>query len=116
MELPFLALLSILGLLDHAPRAHCFTKIIAAMVLVPLGIELVPNAPSYFALRGLYLIPLYMLGAMGAESVISKVNGQVSPWRTGGGLAFAGAFISYLFLSQLGYALMMFGLPLLPPP
>jgi hypothetical protein len=116
MELPFVALLSVLGLLDHAPRTRCFTGIIAAMVLVPFAIELVPNAPSYYPLRGLYLIPLYMLAALGAESVIRRVNEQESSWKIRTGLAFAGAFAAYLFLSQLGYTLMMFGLPLLPLP
>jgi hypothetical protein len=116
MELPFVALLSILGLLDHAPQTRCFKKIIAAMVLVPFAIEVVPNAPSYFPLRGLYLIPLYMLAALGAESVIRRVNGQESLWRTPSGLAFAGTFTAYLFFSQLGYTLRMFGLPLLPLP
>jgi hypothetical protein len=116
MRLPFVALLSILGLLDHAPQTRCFTKIIAAMVLVPFAIELVSNAPSYFPLRGLYLTPLYVLAALGAENIICRVNGHVSPWKIRGGLAFAGMFGAYLFLSQLRYTLMMFGLPLLPSP
>jgi hypothetical protein len=116
MQLPFVALLSIFGLLDHAPQIRCFTRIIAAMVLVPLAIELVTNAPSYFPLRGLYLLPLYTLVALGAESVIRRVNGQESPWKIASCLAFAGTFTAYLFLSQLGYTLRMFGLPLLPLP
>ena len=116
IELPILALLSVLGLLDHAPQTRSFTRMIAAMVLVPFAIELVPNAPSYFPLRGLYLIPLYMLAALGAESVVRRVNGGESPWKIPAGLAFAGAFAAYLFVSQLGYTLMMFGLPLLPLP
>ena len=116
MELPILALLSVLGLLDHAPQTRSFTRMIAAMVLVPFAIELVPNAPSYFPLRGLYLIPLYMLAALGAESIVRRVNGRESPWKIPAGLAFAGAFAAYLFVSQLGYTLMMFGLPLLPLP
>jgi hypothetical protein len=116
VQLPFAALLSILGLLDHAPRTRSFTKIIAAMVLVPLAIEVVPNAPSYFSLRGLYLIPLYMLVALGAGSVIRRVNGRESAWKSPSGLAFAGAFTAYVFLSQLSYTLRMFGLPLLPLP
>jgi hypothetical protein len=115
-HLPFIALLSILGLLDHAPQTRSFTKIIAAMVLVPLAIELVPNAPSYFALRGLYLLPLYVLAALGAESVIRRVNGRESAWKSPSRLAFAAAFTAYLVLSQLGYTLRMFGLPLLPLP
>jgi hypothetical protein len=115
-HLPFIALLSILGLLDHASQTRSFTKIIAAMVLVPLAIELVPNAPSYFALRGLYLLPLYVLAALGAESVIRRVNGRESAWKSPSGLAFAAAFTAYLVLSQLGYTLRMFGLPLLPLP
>jgi hypothetical protein len=116
MELPFLALLSIFGLLDHAPQIRCFTRIIAAMVLVPLAIELVTNAPSYFPLRGLYLIPLSLLAALGAESIIRTVIGQEPPWKIASCLAFAGTFTAYLFLSQLGYTLRMFGLPLLPLP
>ena len=116
MQLPFVALLSIFGLLDHAPQIRCFTRIIAAMVLVSFALELVTNAPSYFPLRGLYLIPLYILAALGAESVIRRVNGQESPWKIASCLAFAGTFTAYLFLSQLGYTLRMFGLPLLPLP
>jgi hypothetical protein len=116
MELPFVTLLSIVGLLDHAPQTRYFTRVIAAMVLVPFAIELVPNAPSYFPLRGLYLIPLYMLAALGAESAIRRVNGQLSPWKIPSGLAFAGAFAAYVVLSQLGHTLRMFGLPLLPLP
>jgi hypothetical protein len=84
------------------------------MVLVPLAIELVPNAPSYFPLRGLYLIPLYMLGALGAESAIRRVNGGESVWKLRSTLAFT--FTAYVILSQLGYTLRMFGLPLLPLP
>jgi hypothetical protein len=116
MQLPFVVLLSILGLLDHAPQTRSFTKIIAAMVLLPLAIELVPNAPSYFALRGLYLIPLYVLAALGAESVIRRVNRQEFAWKVSSDMAYAGAFTAYVFLSQLGYLLRMFGLPLLPLP
>jgi len=114
MELPFVALLSIFGLLDHAPQMRSFTRIIAAMVLVPLAIELVTNVPSYFSLRGLYLIPLYILAALGAESFVRRVNGQESPWKIASCVAFAGTFAGYLFLSQLGYTLRLFGLPLLP--
>jgi hypothetical protein len=114
IELPFLAMLSVLGLLDPAPRTPCFTRITGAMVLVPLAIELVPNAPSYFPLRGLYLIPLYMLGALGAESAIRRVNGGESVWKLRSTLAFT--FTAYVILSQLGYTLRMFGLPLLPLP
>jgi hypothetical protein len=116
VQLPFAALLSILGLLDHAPRTRSFMKIIGAMVLVPLAIEVVPNAPSYFPLRGLYLIPLYVLVALGAGSVIRRVNGRESAWKSPSALAFAGAFTAYVLLSQLGYTLRMFGLPLLPLP
>jgi len=116
MGLPFVTLLSILGLLDHSPQTRCFTRIIAAMVVVPFAIELVSNAPSYFPLRGLYLIPLCMLAALGAESVIRRVNGPVSSWKIPIGLAFAGTFAAYLLFSQLGYTLRMFGLPVLPLP
>jgi hypothetical protein len=108
------ALLSVLGLLDDAPRTRCFTKIISAMVLVPMAIELVPNAPSYYPLRGLYLIPLYMLAALGSESLIRRVSRRQSTWKIPSALAFAGVFTAYVILSQLGYTLRMFGLPLLP--
>jgi hypothetical protein len=47
-----------------------------------------------------------MTGALGAASIIRRVNGHESTLRTSPSrLAFAGAFVSYLFLTHLSYSL-----------
>jgi len=103
VDLPFLTLLSIIGLLDGASETRSFRRIIAATVLVPLAMTMITR-DIYYTWRGLYIIPLYLTGALGAESVIRRVNGQESPWKSRSRLAFAGTFSAYLFISHLAYS------------
>jgi hypothetical protein len=104
IDLPFLTLLSIVGMLDRVCRTRPFGRMVAVMVLVPLAITLI--SPGLFETwRGLYVIPLYLTGALGAASIIKRVNGEGSLWTSRSRLAFAGAFIAYIFLSQLSYSL-----------
>jgi hypothetical protein len=104
VDLPFLTLLSIIGMLDQALATGAFRRIISAMVLVPfIAATLTPDL--YFTWRGLYLIPLYLTGALGTESIIRRVNGQEGTWRSRDRLAFAGTFAAYVFLSHLSYSL-----------
>ena len=102
MDLPFLTLLSIISLLDCGFERHVFRKAVAAMTLIPL-VATVITPDFWFTWRGLYIVPFYMTGALGAESVIRRANGQGSPLRSPDRLAFAGMFVAYLFLSQLDY-------------
>ena len=74
------------------------------MVVVPF-VAAVITPDLYFTWRGLYLIPLYLTGALGVESVIRWVNGRESAWSSPGRLAFAGTFAGYVFLSHLSYSL-----------
>jgi len=104
VDLPFLTLLSIVGLLDNPSGRRSFERIIAGAVLVPVVLTLITPA-MLSTWRGLYVIPLYLTGALGAESIIQRVNGMQSPWKSRGRSAFAGTFAAYLFLSQLAYSL-----------
>ena len=105
IDLPFLTILSVIGLADPTAWRAPFRRILAAMVLVPLAITVV-SPDLYLTWRGLYLIPLYLTGALGAASIIRRVNGHESTLRTSPSrLAFAGAFVSYLFLTHLSYSL-----------
>jgi len=104
VDLPFLTLLSIVGLLDTSSRTPSFGRIMAAMILVPIAVSLV-TTDLLSTWRGLYVIPMYLAGALGAESIILRVNGEGSTWKRLGPLAFAGAFTGYIFLSHLSYSL-----------
>jgi len=104
VDLPFLTLLSIVGLLDTSSRTPSFGRIVAAMILVPIAVSLV-TTDLLSTWRGLYVIPMYLAGALGAESIILRVNGEGSTWKRLGPLAFAGAFTGYIFLSHLSYSL-----------
>jgi hypothetical protein len=103
IDLPFLTILSILGLVDPAWRGS-FRRVIAAMVLVPIALAIV-SPDLYLTWRGLYMIPMYLTGALGAESIIRRLNGHESPWRSPSRLAFAITFTAYIFLSHLSYSL-----------
>jgi len=112
IDLPFLTLLSVVGLLDSTSQARSFNRIIAATVLVPAVLIVVissspasPYTPMWLTWRGLYVIPLYLTGALGAEAVIRRVNGQGWTWKSRSQVAFAGTFLTYLFLSHLSYSL-----------
>jgi len=102
--LPFLTLLSVLGMLDQRFQARSFNRLIAAMVLASFAATLV-SPGVFFTWRGLYIIPVYLTGALGAESVIRRASGAYSPTKSPSRLAFAGAFVAYLFLSQLDHSL-----------
>lgn len=104
VDLPFLTLLSIVGLLDGRSRTRIFGRILAAAILVPAALTLV--TPSLLSTwRGLYVIPLYLAGALGAETIIRRANGQEACWNSRSQLAFAGTFGAYVFMSQLSYSL-----------
>jgi hypothetical protein len=103
IDLPFLTILSILGLVDPAWRGS-FRRVIAAMVLVPIALAIV-SPDLYLTWRGLYMIPMYLTGALGAESIIRRLSGHESPWRSPSRLVFAITFTAYIFLSHLSYSL-----------
>jgi hypothetical protein len=112
IDLPFLTLLSMVGLLDHRSQRRSFNRIVAAMVVVPFVLTVIisissasPYTPMWLTWRGLYIVPLYLAGALGAESIIRRVNGPISPWVSKSRLAFAGTFAAYIFLSHLSYSL-----------
>jgi len=102
LDLPFLTLLSIIGLLGCRFKGRLFMSAVAAMTLIPV-VATVITPDIDLTWRGLYMIPLYLTGALGAASVIRRVNGQESPLKSPDRLAFAGTFVAYLFLSHLGY-------------
>jgi hypothetical protein len=111
IDLPFMTLLSVVGLLDCRFQRPSFNRIMAAMVLVPFLMTVVISVssassytPMWLTWRGLYIIPLYLTGALGIESIIRRVNGSTSPWSRSC-LAFAGTFAAYIFLSHLSYSL-----------
>jgi hypothetical protein len=112
IDLPFLTILSIVGLLDHTSQRRSFTSILSAMVLVPTILTLIisvssssPYTPMWLTWRGLHVIPLYLTGALGVESIISRVNGSLSLRRSPSRLGFAIMFVVYVFLSHLSYSL-----------
>ena len=102
LDLPFLTLLSIIGLLGFRFKGRLFRNAVVAMTLIPI-VATVITPDIHYTWRGLYMIPLYLTGALGAASVIRRVNGQESPLMSPDRLAFAGTFVAYLFLSHLGY-------------
>jgi hypothetical protein len=104
IDLPFLTLLSIPCLFDGKSQTPPFRRIIVVTILVPFIVTML-TTDMYFTWRGLYLIPLYLTGALGAEYIIRQVNGQESPWKSRSRLAFTGTFTAYIFLSQLAYFL-----------
>ena len=74
--------------------------------MITVSIFLAVVSPDlYLTWRGLFMIPTYLAGALGAESIIRRVNGQgrsrVSPSR----VAFAGILAAYVFLTHLSYSL-----------
>jgi hypothetical protein len=104
IDLPFLTLLSIPGLLDYSRhQTRSFGRVVSSMVLVPFAITLI--SPGLFeAWRGLYIIPIYLTGTLGAESIIRRVNGTGSSWlKNPLSVGFVGAFAAYVFLSHLSY-------------
>jgi hypothetical protein len=103
IDLPFLTILSMVGLVDSAWRGS-FRRVVAAMVLVPIVLAMV-SPDLYLTWRGLYMIPMYLTGALGAESVIRRVNGQGMSWMSRSRVAFAGVFAAYIFLTHLSYSL-----------
>jgi len=103
VDLPFLTMLSMVGLMDSA-WDRSFRRLVAAMVLVPIVLAAV-SPDLFLTWRGLYMIPLYLTGALGVGSVIRVVNGQRAPWRSPSRLAFAGTFAGYVFLAHLSYSL-----------
>jgi hypothetical protein len=112
IDLPLLTLLSLVGLLDHRFQKRSFNRIMAATVFVPIVLTVIisvssasPYTPMWLTWRGLYIIPLYVTGALGVESIVRRVNGSVSLWRSPSRLAFAGTFAIYMFLSHLSFSL-----------
>ena len=103
VDLPFLTILSIVGLLDSAWKGS-FRRVVAAMVLVPIVLAVV-SPDLYVTWRGLFMIPMYLTGALGVGSIVGRVNGQGPAWRSPSRLAFAGTFASYVFLAHLSYSL-----------
>jgi hypothetical protein len=103
VDLPFLTILSIVGLLDPAWKGS-FRRLVAAMVLLPIVVAAI--SPSlYDTWRGLYVVPMYFSGALGVASITRLVNGREASWRSPSRLAFAGTFFAYVFLSHLSYSL-----------
>jgi len=103
VDLPFLTILSMVGLADSA-WSGSFRRLVAAMVLVPIVLAVV-SPDLYLTWRGLYMIPMYLTGALGVGSIIGRVNGQGAAWRSLSRLAFAGTFAGYVFLAHLSYSL-----------
>jgi hypothetical protein len=103
IDLPFLTILSIVGLVDSAWRGS-FMRVMAAMVLMPIVLAIV-SPDLYLTWRGLYMIPMYLTGALGGESIMRRLNGHESPFRSPSRLAFAIAFTAYIFLTHLSYSL-----------
>jgi hypothetical protein len=112
IDLPILTLLSIIGLLDSSSQRRSFNRILAATTIVPIVLTVVisissasPYTPMWLTWRGLYIIPLYLTGALGAENIVRRVNGSVLSWGSPSRLGFAGSFAAYLFLSHVSYSL-----------
>jgi hypothetical protein len=103
IDLPILTILSIVGLVDSI-WARSFRRIVAAMVLVPVFLAVV-SPDLYLTWRGLYMIPTYLTGALGAESIIRTVNVRRASSTSLSRLAFAGTFAGYIFLTHLSYSL-----------
>jgi hypothetical protein len=104
VDLPFLTLLSVVGLADTEMLDRSFRRIVAGMVVVSLVFTIL-SPDIFLTWRGLFILPLYLTGALGAASVIRRVNRfGVSPDRRTQ-LAFAATFSVYLFLSLLSYSL-----------
>ena len=104
IDLPVLTVLSIIALLDPAYQSRHFARIMAAMITVPFAATLI-SPGLYETWRGLYVIPLYLTGALGSASVIRRVSGGQSIWNSRSSLGFAGTFTAYIFFSHLGYSL-----------
>jgi hypothetical protein len=103
VDLPFLTILSIVGLLDPAWKGS-FRRLVAAMVLLPIVAAAI--SPSlYDTWRGLYVVPMFLTGALGVATITYLVNGGERWWRSPSRLAFVGTFAGYVFLAHLSYSL-----------
>jgi hypothetical protein len=78
---------------------------IALMIIVWWSGPMVPMYIGWLTWRGIYIIPLYITGALGVESVVRRVNGSESSWRSPSRLAFAATFVAYVFLAHLSFSL-----------
>jgi cyanate permease len=74
------------------------------MVLLPIVVAAIsPN--MYDTWRGLYVVPMYLTGALGVASITRVVNGREGSWRSPSRLAFLGTFAGYVFLAHFSYSL-----------
>jgi hypothetical protein len=112
IDLPFLMLLSILGLIGSRSQTCSFGRMVSAMILVPALLMLIissstssPYASFWITWRGLFIMPLYVTGALGVWSVIRRMSGDKSPWRSRTQFALSGAFVAYIIISSLSFSL-----------
>jgi hypothetical protein len=104
IDLPLLTLLSLLGLSDLSSCDRSFRKLVSAMILMPLVLAAIsPNI--YSTWRGLYVLPLYLTGAVGTASLVRRINQEAPPARRATTITIAGLIAGYIFLTHLSYSL-----------
>jgi hypothetical protein len=106
LDMTFMILLSVIGILDVSLVSKQFRRVLGSMMIVPVVFMLL--APDiHFTWRGLYLLPAYLGGTMGLRSIALRVN---DPVRADGiesvpRRAFSSSLFGYVFLSCLAWTL-----------
>lgn len=105
LDATMMVILSIVDVLDMSLLPRQFRRVVGSMMIVPILLTLL--APDFhWTWRGLYLLPTYLGGALGARSIVLRANS--SPAGAGRResvlrLALSGSFFGYVFLSCLAW-------------
>jgi len=104
LDVTMMVILSIVGILDVSLLPRQFRRVVGSMMIVPIVFTLL--APDFhWTWRGLYLLPTYLGGALGARSIVLRANSLVGAGRRESMLRFmfSGSFFGYVFLSCLAW-------------
>jgi hypothetical protein len=106
LDMTFMIILSIIGILDTSLVSKRFRRVLASMMIVPIFFTLL--APDInWTWRGLYLLPIYLGAALGARSIVLRANASTIGSRRESILSFvlSSSLLGYIFLSSLAWTL-----------
>jgi hypothetical protein len=106
LDMTFMIILSIIGILDTSLVSKRFRRVLASMMIVPIFFTLL--APDInWTWRGLYLLPTYLTATLGIRSIALRVNSHPSVSRRESvlRLGFSGSMLAYVLLASFAWAL-----------
>jgi len=106
LDMTFMIILSIIGILDTSLVSKRFRRVLASMMIVPIFFTLL--APDInWTWRGLYLLPTYLTATLGISSIALRVNSHPSVSRRESvlRLGFSGSMLAYVLLASFAWAL-----------